>query len=77
MADPQADTCVRNLMADIAGQPQMHTLRTELICIIDSLDSGVLVFRNERRNFQFRASPIHWGKSLFEKRYLKPYRSAA
>lgn len=77
MADLQAETCVRNLMADIAGQPQTHTFRTELICIIDSLDSGVLVFRNERRNFQFRASPLHWGKSLFEKRYLKPYRRAA
>jgi hypothetical protein len=40
-------------------------------------DGGVLVFRNERRNFQFPASPPHSGKSLFEKRYLNPYHGAA
>jgi len=77
MADLQAETCVKNLMANLAGRPQTHTFRTELICIIDSLDSGTLVFRNQRRNFQFRATPLHWGKSMFEKRYLKPYRGAA
>lgn len=77
MADLQAVTCARNLMASLRGKPQAHTFRTELICIIDSLDSGVLVFRNERRNFQFRAGALHWGKSMFEKRYLKPYRGAA
>jgi|GEM_PF-4873787 len=61
----------------LAGQPQTHTFCTALMCIIDSLDSGGLVFRNERRNFQFRASPLHWGKSRLEKRYLKPHRGVA
>ena len=47
----------------------------ELVCIVDTLDRGLLV---TRKAGGARALPplraMHWAKSLFEKRYLRRYR---
>ncbi len=46
-----------------------------MICIVDALDSGTLVYRDERRNFVLPGSPVfHWAKRYFERRYLAQYR---
>lgn len=74
MADLQAEAAVSNILADMKGQPQTHTFRTELICIVDALDTGTLVYRGAARSFQFKMPAMHWAKSWFEGRYLKPYR---
>ena len=73
MADLQAETAVKNILAAMAGRPAHHRFKTELICIIDSLSTGVLVYRDDRRNFQLPGKPFHWAKVLFEKSYLRPY----
>jgi sulfide:quinone oxidoreductase len=77
MADLQATTAARNLLAHLAGKPQRHTFRTELICIVDTLTSGTLVYRDARRSFSLGAPPLHWAKAAFEWQYLRAYRSAA
>lgn len=77
LADLQAKTAVRNLLASMNGQPETHTFKTELICIIDSLTTGTLVYRDSRRSFQLTGPPLHWAKSLFEWNYLRPYRNLA
>ncbi len=73
MADLQAETAVRNMLAAMQGRPAEHRFKTELICIIDSVDSGVLVYRDPRRNFQLPGKPFHWAKVFYEKAYLRQY----
>ena len=58
----------------IAGHADDHTFKTELIGIIDKLDTDPMVYRDYQRMFQMKARPFHWGKSWFEWRYLRPYR---
>ncbi|MCB1735764.1 MAG: FAD-dependent oxidoreductase [Gammaproteobacteria bacterium] len=74
MADLQAEAAARNLMSRAAGKPETHTFKTELICIVDSLTTATLVFRNQDRNFMIPGKPFHWAKKFFEGAYLKPYR---
>jgi sulfide:quinone oxidoreductase len=76
MADLQAETAARNVLARIRGQKAEHRFKTELICIIDSLDTGTLVFRNAQRDLLLGSlPPIHWAKVAFEKWYLRGYRA--
>ena len=77
MADLQAEAAVKNLLAHAAGRPEVHTFKTELICIVDSLNTGILVYRGANRTFQLGGPPFHWAKTLFEWSYLRPYRRAA
>lgn len=77
MADLQAEAAARNLLAHSRGRPESHGFRTELLCIVDSLDNGTLVYRGERRSFHFRAPPMHWAKGFFEWHYLRTFRNAA
>ncbi len=52
-----------------------HTFKTELICIVDTLTSGSLVYRGPKHNLMLmKMAPMHWAKKLFEKMYLKAYR---
>ncbi len=74
MADLQAETAVNNIIAQSKNQPATHTFKTELICIVDSLTNGTLVYRDKKREFQFKGLPMHWAKLLFEKTYLRQYR---
>lgn len=75
MADLQAEAAARNMVDWMAGRPQSATYKPEMFCIVDALDSGTLVYRDERRNFVLPSSRVfHWAKRAFEKRYLSRYR---
>ncbi|MBA3903692.1 MAG: pyridine nucleotide-disulfide oxidoreductase, partial [Rhodocyclaceae bacterium] len=45
MADLQAETAAENLLAELSGAAADKTFKVELLCIVDSLDSGMLVKR--------------------------------
>lgn len=75
MADLQAEAAARNLLAELAGREPEHTYNVELMCIVDSLDKGMLVTRTERTNRMIRPlSALHWTKRAFEWNYLRKYR---
>ena len=74
MADLQAAACARNIIERIKGNADRHQFKTELICIVDSLTDGILVYRDDNRAIQFKGKPFHWAKSFFEWNYLRPYR---
>ncbi len=74
-ADLQAKAAARNMAAELAGRPATATFKPELVCIVDTLDAGMLVFRTTRRNFALpRLGPFHHLKRRFETHYLKAYR---
>lgn len=78
MADLQAETAARNLVAHMAGRPQSHTFRTELICLVDTLNAGSMVYRDDKRSLMVGAgAPMHWMKQAFEWHYLRDYRRPA
>jgi len=75
MADLQAAAAAENLIAELNGREATATFRTELLCVIDDLDSGMLVARTPKHNVilpPMRA--MHWSKGFFEKWYLRKYR---
>ena len=75
MADLQAAAAAKNLIAELNGQEPTETFRTELLCVIDDLKTGMLVARTPKRNIilpPMRA--MHWSKGFFEKWYLRKYR---
>ena len=75
MADLQAETAVKNLLAEKAGQPAEHQFKTELICIVDTLDKGMLVYRSPKRTMLMpKLRVFNWAKRLFEWQYLRAYR---
>lgn len=74
-ADLQATTVAKNIRQEMAGQAASHTFRPELICIVDTLDAGMLVFRNPKMNLTLpRLKMFHALKGFFEDFYLRPYR---
>ena len=75
MADLQAAAAAQNVLAELRGEIPLATFKVELICIIDALDHGTLVFRNASRQFMLPPSRLfHWAKRWFESSYLKAYR---
>jgi sulfide:quinone oxidoreductase len=75
MADLQAAAAAENLLAGLRGQTPSATFKVELICIIDAIDHGTLVFRNPQRQIILPSSRLfHWAKRIFEGKYLKQYR---
>ena len=75
MADLQAEAAAANLLAELDGQSVSQSFKAELLCIIDSFDSGSIVFRTERKNIVTPAlGAFHWSKRLFEWSYLRKYR---
>ncbi|MCF6282767.1 MAG: FAD-dependent oxidoreductase [Candidatus Polarisedimenticolaceae bacterium] len=75
MANLQAEVAAANLLAELKGDTPVKTFKTELICIIDSQTSGILVARTQ--NFSLVLSEMrlfHWLKRLYEWRYLRKYR---
>jgi len=74
MADLQAAAASKNLLAEIAGQPAKDTFKVELICIVDTLDKGILVFRDMNRTIVFPSKLLHYAKRFFEWAYLRKYR---
>ena len=75
MADLQAAAAAENVLAGLRGQTPSATFKVELICIIDALDRGTLVFRNAQRQIILPSTRLfHWAKRYFEGAYLKKYR---
>lgn len=76
-ADLQAVAAARNIAAELAGKPATAVFKPELICIVDTLDAGMLVFRGPKRTLALpRLKPLHTVKRMFEMHYLKAYRGA-
>jgi len=75
MADLQAVAAVDNLVGELNGRSVNATFASELMCIVDQFDRGMLVTRSERRSLALPPLRImHWIKRLFEWRYLRQYR---
>ena len=75
MADLQAEAAVANLMDAFQGKAASHTFKSELICIVDSRNSGLLVTRTPNRNIVTPSFVgFHWAKRAFEWWYLRQYR---
>lgn len=74
MADLQARAAVTNMLAELDGRPATARPRVELVCIIDSLDRGTLVWRDPKRGFALPGGrPLHWLKRSFERHYLRQF----
>jgi sulfide:quinone oxidoreductase len=75
MADLQATAAARNLLAEWRGEDPRETFKVELVCIVDSQTSGMLVARTLKRNIVMPNMAIfHWLKRLFEWWYLRQFR---
>ena len=75
MADLQAEAAAHNLLAELAGGRGERGFKVKLICIIDAIDQGTLVYRTEQRQIVLPPSRLmHWATRRFERRYLKQYR---
>jgi len=75
MADLQAACAVRNIRQQIDGLSDRYTFKIELACIIDSLNSGVLVYRSQKFKFMFKSRFLHLAKKLYEWYYLRQIKS--
>lgn len=75
MADLQAAAAAVNLLGDLQGRATNETFKVELICIVDAIDHGTLIWRTPESNW---LSPsmrlLHWAKRGFEWHYLRQYR---
>lgn len=75
MADLQASAAAKNLLAELGGNEPTERFKIELICIVDSLNSGMLISRTEKTS---RMLPpmraLHLSKRLFEWWHLRQYR---
>lgn len=75
MSDLQAQAAAANLVEELNGQPATETYKVELLCIVDSLNSGMLVARSPKRSVLLPPSRFgHWAKRFFEWWYLRQYR---
>ena len=75
MAELQAVAAAQNALAGLRGLAATATFKVELLCIIDALDHGTLVFRNPQRQIILPSSRLfHWAKRFFEGTYLRQYR---
>lgn len=75
MADLQAAAAAENLLHELQGRPATATFRVELMCIIDGLNQGTLVWRTPQRNVILPPLRVfHWIKRGFEWLYLRKYR---
>lgn len=74
-ADLQAKCVAENIALSLRGEVPRAEFLVELICIMDSLDKGMLVFRRGNLNLVLPAlKPLHWLKRAFERHYLRAYR---
>jgi sulfide:quinone oxidoreductase len=75
MAELQARAAAHNLYDELAGRQPTDKFKTELVCIVDSGDTGSLVYRSEQRSVMLpNMRPLHWAKRLFEGWHLRQYR---
>ncbi|MCK5720053.1 MAG: FAD-dependent oxidoreductase [Thiomargarita sp.] len=72
MADLQAENAVKNLLAEMRGQEASYEFKTEVLCIIDTLNKGMLVHRNTKRTLLLpKLRLLNWAKRLFEWQYMR------
>ncbi|HNQ56034.1 MAG: FAD-dependent oxidoreductase [Burkholderiales bacterium] len=75
MADLQAETAAENLLVELAGGKPEKTFKVELLCIVDSLDAGMLVKRTPEGGLALPPLGLmHHAKAFFESWYLRRYR---
>ena len=75
MADLQAKAAAENLLLALEGKPPSARFKVELICIVDTIDRGILVYRDEKRALLLPSLKLfHWAKRYFEGHYLKVFR---
>lgn len=75
MADLQAKAAAANLIAELNGTEARETFKVELMCIVDSVSTGMLVARTPKRSIVLPSSPLwHWAKRIFEWWYLRKIR---
>ena len=75
MADLQAEAAAKNLLDEMAGRQAEATYKAELMCIVDSRNSGLLVTRSEKGGTVLPGGIFfHWLKRFFEVAYLRKYR---
>ncbi|MBF0195354.1 MAG: NAD(P)/FAD-dependent oxidoreductase [Magnetococcales bacterium] len=75
MAELQARCAANNLYAELMGNTPDSTFRNELICIVDTLDSGMLVSRFNSFNIILPPTRLmHFTKQLLEYKSFFPYR---
>ena len=74
-ADLQSVAVAENIAAELRGEPAQHGFKSELACIVDGIDSGMLVYRRGKRIIVLpRLRLLHWAKRRFEQRYLRQLR---
>jgi sulfide:quinone oxidoreductase len=75
IADLQARAATANLLAELGGKTPTATFKTELICIVDMLDRGMLVWRTPQRLITLPPTGFgHQAKRFYEWWYLRQYR---
>jgi sulfide:quinone oxidoreductase len=75
MADLQGETAAENLLAEMDGRRADRSFKVELLCVVDSLDAGMLVRRTPASTLALPPlGPMHSAKALFESWYLRRYR---
>lgn len=75
MADLQAKAAALNIRGDIEGKLTNASFKVELLCIIDSLNKGTLVWRTQNHNVILPSMRLfHWLKRGFELLYLRKYK---
>jgi sulfide:quinone oxidoreductase len=74
-ADLQASAIAENIATVLKGKEPVKAFKPELICIVDTLDAGILIYRSMSFNLMLPKSRLfHWLKRYFEGHYLKAYR---
>lgn len=75
MADLQGETAAINLLDELNGKIPQKTFKVELLCIVDSLDAGMLVRRTPDSDMALPPLGLmHSAKAFFESWYLRKYR---
>lgn len=70
MADLQGKAAAINCFGDLNNIKANNSFEWELMCIIDTLDGGTLVYRSEKHSFVISSYLLHWAKRIFEKLYI-------
>jgi sulfide:quinone oxidoreductase len=72
LADLQATAAAENIALNLQDKAAGAAFKPELICIVDTLEKGILVYRDEKRGLVLPPlRPMHWAKRYFERHYLK------
>jgi sulfide:quinone oxidoreductase len=75
MADLQAEAAAENLLAELGGGTAQKTFKVELLCIVDSLEAGMLVKRTPEGGLALPPLGLmHNAEAFFESWYLRRYR---